>query len=166
MPANAICPSESWPPHPVRTVRDSAQIAKARIVAYSRCRDGWVTISGSAMATASGTSRTRRSRFRTQKICRSRSGIGSVLGVKENASPSVRSRPWTATTSSTTRSSTTSATPGWLSVLNRRTDSARPDAQSGGEGRRERTEPTDQCRHERAEQRRRAERGEAAAEPR
>ena len=32
MPANAIWPSESWPPQPVSTVTDTAQIAKARII--------------------------------------------------------------------------------------------------------------------------------------
>ena len=33
MPANAIWPSDSWPAQPVRTVSDSAQMAKARIMA-------------------------------------------------------------------------------------------------------------------------------------
>ena len=33
MPANAICPSDSWPPQPVSTVTDTAHNANARTIA-------------------------------------------------------------------------------------------------------------------------------------
>ena len=47
MPANAIWPSESWPPQPVSTVTDTAQIANARMIEYVRWCADWCMTSGS-----------------------------------------------------------------------------------------------------------------------
>ena len=43
MPAKAIWPRESWPAQPVTMVMERAHMAKARMLAYSRWRDGLVT---------------------------------------------------------------------------------------------------------------------------
>ena len=81
MPAKAIWPSDSWPAQPVRIVSDMPQMAKTRIVVYSRCRDGWVTMSGSTTAPSSRARPGRPGRGRrTHQMVGSRSGIGRRFG--------------------------------------------------------------------------------------
>ena len=55
MPANAICPRDSWPAQPVSTVSDNAQIAKQPMSAYRSCREGAVITKGTTTANAKST---------------------------------------------------------------------------------------------------------------
>ena len=82
MPAKAICDSDSWPDQPVITVTDMAQMAKPRTVAYSRCLDGSVTISGRTMAKARAAASVIRGSALTHRSRSRRAGTGRMRGTK------------------------------------------------------------------------------------
>ena len=80
MPAKAICPRDSKPDHPVSTVSDDAQMAKARTVAYSRFFDGWVMMMGRTTATSTTSPITIRSRLRIHRTASRWAGTGRRRG--------------------------------------------------------------------------------------
>ena len=113
-PANAICPSDSWPAQPVRTVSESPQSAKQQIVAYSRWREGAVMSRGRTIANTSSAPRTRTLNRRTHQIPRSCSGISRTFGANEKVWVSAGPRPrlWRATAMRTATKRRPSIKPG------------------------------------------------------
>ncbi len=164
MPANAIWPSESWPPQPVRTVRDSAQIAKAEDRGVQQVPRRL----GDDQRQGDGHGEWRQQDETVEvphpedlpqslgdRVDPRREGEHLALGALPPLDGDDHQHHEEQHDVGDTR---------LVERVEPEDRLGEPDAQSGDEGRRERAEPTDQCRHERAEQRRRPERGEAAAE--
>ncbi len=105
---------------------------------------GFVNTNGARIARPSSVSMVIRSRCRTQKIERSRSGMTSTRGLNENTASPPRSRGNDATETSTTTSSSRSTRPGLARKLNLMTPSTSPIDDARGEGDLERDESSDQ----------------------
>ena len=92
-PAKAIWPRDSWPNHPVNTVSEVAQMAKASTSVKVCWVDGFVKMRGRTTAITANRNTPLLFRLRAQRKDRRRTGIGRALGVKAKTSlSSVRSR--------------------------------------------------------------------------
>ena len=119
IPANAIWLRDNCPAQPVTMVIETAQIAKARMLAYNRWREGRSTMAGIIRAMPSRTASEIVDRCLTHQNCRRRSGMGRLRAEKENDESTSRlPRLWKATATATTTNNTKSIRPPWLKNTN------------------------------------------------